>query len=137
MLCDRQWARLQAVVALEPYRPALSVHTGEGGVRWQVDWRSALAAAAAAVGMTLIGTTFSPRVTATPPEEMAIAVSGVVRRLDIFLSFGVSGIGLSMMGSYRNGAFADVTLVTFALCAGASVVQIAIQRTSEQTWPGS
>src|SRR5437660_896303 len=83
VLCDRQWARLQAVVALEPYRPALSVHTGEGGVRWQVDWRSALAAAAAAVGMTLIGTTFSPRVTATPPEEMAIAVSGVVRRLDI------------------------------------------------------
>ena len=50
MLCDRQWARLQAVVALEPYRPALSVHTGEGGVRWQVDWRSALAAAATAVG---------------------------------------------------------------------------------------
>ena len=86
---------------------------------------------------TLIGTTFPPRVTATPREEMAIAVSGVVRRLDIFLSFGVSGIGLSMMGSYRNGAFADVTLVTFALCAGASVVQIAIQRTSEQTWPGS
>jgi len=86
---------------------------------------------------TLIGTTFPPRVTATPREEMAIAVSGVVRRLDIFLSFGVSGIGLSMMGSYRNGAFADVTLVTFALCAGASVAQIAIQRTSEQTWPGS
>jgi hypothetical protein len=44
--------------------------------------------------------------------EVAIAVSTVVRRLDIFLSFAVWGIGLSMMGAYRNGAFADVTLVT-------------------------
>ena len=44
--------------------------------------------------------------------EVAIAVSRIVRSLDIFLSFAVWGIGLSMMGAYRNGAFAHVTLVT-------------------------
>ena len=44
--------------------------------------------------------------------EVAIAVSRIVRRLDIFLSFAVWGVGLSMMGAYRNGAFARVTLVT-------------------------